>query len=225
MAGAASGQGAMPDFTITIGNRNYSSWSLRAWLALKQTGAEFDEVVVPLDKPETRGAILQRSPSGRVPALDHNGLVVWDSLAIAEYLAALFPRAGLWPNDPAARGVARAASAEMHAGFADLRRELPMDIRNRHQKVEPSEEAERDISRVLDIWDDCRGRFGANGDFLFGDFTIADAFYAPVVTRFITYDVPMGERAADYCRAVMAHPAMAEWTDLAAEEPWVIEDP
>jgi glutathione S-transferase len=215
----------MADFTISMGNRNYSSWSLRAWLALKQTGAEFDEVVIPLDRPETRGAILQRSPNGKVPALDHNGLVIWDSLAIAEYLAGLFPKAGLWPSDAAARGVARAVSAEMHSGFADLRRDLPMDIRNTHPMDPPQEGTQRDISRVLAIWDDCRGRFGNHGDFLFGGFTIADAFYAPVVSRFKTYGVPVGGRAREYCDAVLAHPAMVEWSELAAEEPWVIDDP
>ena len=215
----------MAEFAITIGNRNYSSWSLRAWLPLKQTGTDFDETVIPLDRPETRGAILQRSPNGRVPALDHKGLVIWDSLAIAEYLAAVFPKAKLWPSDQSARAVARAVAAEMHSGFPDLRRELPMDIRSRHPRSALSEGAERDISRILAIWDDCRGRFGNHGDFLFGDFGIADAFYAPVVTRFRTYDVPLGERASQYCSAVLDHPAMQEWAALAAEEPWVIENP
>jgi glutathione S-transferase len=215
----------MVDFTLTIGNRNYSSWSLRAWLALKQAGTAFEEIVVPLDRPETHGAILQRSPSGRVPALDHKGLVIWDSLAIAVYLAELFPKAKLWPADASARGVARAVTAEMHSGFPDLRRELPMDIRARHKHATISEDAERDIARILGIWDDCRGRFGNHGDFLFGDFGVADAFYAPVATRFRTYDIALGERASQYCEAVMSHPPIKEWTDLAAEEPWVIENP
>ena len=215
----------MADYRIILGNKNYSSWSLRAWLALSQSGASYEEVVVPLDRAETRGRILQYSPSGRVPVLDRDGLVIWDSLAIAEYLAETFPKAGLWPKDAAARAVARSIVAEMHSGFAALRRELPMDLRGGEPGRERSEACDRDIARILSLWDDCRGRFGGSGEFLFGGFSIADCFYAPVVTRFHSYDVPLADRSRSYCTAVMEWPAMREWTEAAREEEWVIENP
>ena len=215
----------MAELSITLGNKNYSSWSLRGWLAVKQTGAAFGERVVRLDLPGTREELLAASPSARVPVLQHGDLMIWDSLAIGEYLAERFPKAGLWPADSAARAVARAVTAEMHAGFAALRRELPMDLRNGYPRRDLAPGTARDVSRIVDIWQDYRMRFGAGGDFLFGGFSLADAAYAPVVSRFVTYDVALPEVAAAYRDAVMAWPAMIEWAAAAEAEPWIIESP
>jgi glutathione S-transferase len=213
----------MADITIYLGNKNYSSWSLRPWLALKQTGAPFDEEVIPLGEPTTRSTVLRFSPSGRVPALKHNELTVWDSLAMCEYLAETFPQAKLWPEDKAARAVARAASAEMHSGFAALRDHLPMNMRSSFPNRGVTPEVQSDINRITAIWRDCRKRFGANGPFLFGDFTIADAMYAPVVSRFRTYKIELEEEAQAYTDAVWALPALQEWLTAAKNEPMIIE--
>jgi glutathione S-transferase len=213
----------MADITIYLGNRNYSSWSLRPWLALKQTGAAFDEEVIPLSEPTTRSTILRYSPSGRVPALKHNDLTVWDSLAICEYLAETFPQAKLWPDDKAARAVARAVSGEMHSGFAALRDHLPMNMRSSFPNRGVTPEVQADINRITAIWRDCRKRFGADGPFLFGGFTIADAMYAPVVSRFRTYKVELEEEAQAYSDAVWALPALQEWLAAAKNEPMIIE--
>jgi glutathione S-transferase len=215
----------MAELTITLGNKNYSSWSLRGWLALKQTGAAFDEVVVPLDEPETKERILEASPSGRVPVLRHGALTIWDSLAIGEYLAERFPQAGLWPADAEARAVARAVTAEMHAGFAALRSHMPMDLRGRRPGFGSGPGVAEDIARIVAIWEDCRGRFGQGGDHLFGGFTLADAAFAPVATRFVTYDVALEGPAAAYRDAVLAWPALEAWTAAAQAEPWVIAFP
>jgi glutathione S-transferase len=216
----------MADFTIVLGNKSYSSWSLRAWLVLKRTGAAFDEVVIPLDRPESKAAIQEHSPAGRVPVLRHGQVTVWDTMAITEYLNERFPAAGLWPGDEATRAHARTISAEMHAGFATLRVRMPMDLRRdpvaAHEPA-PGGALGADIARVIDIWQDARARFGGNGDFLFGDFCAADAFYAPVVTRFVTYGVALEGAAAAYRDAIMAWPAMRAWVAAAKAEPWVIE--
>ncbi len=219
----------MSEFTIVLGNKAYSSWSLRGWLMLKLTGAAFDEVVVPLDRPETKAAIRAHSPSGRVPTLKADGLAVWDTLAIAEYLHERFPEAGLWPEDPAARARARSVAAEMHAGFPTLRVRLPMDL-----KREPPEPGggiavdgplAGEIARIVAIWSDCRARFGGAGDFLFGRFGAADAFYAPVATRFVTYGVALEGGVADYRDALVARPDLSDWIAAAKAEPWIIEEP
>ncbi|MFQ6016680.1 MAG: glutathione S-transferase family protein [Kiloniellaceae bacterium] len=219
----------MVAFTIVLGNKAYSSWSLRAWLALKQTGIDFDEVVVPLHRPETREEILAHSPSGRVPALKAGELTIWDSLAIAEYLDERFPAAGLWPRGPAARATARAVAAEMHAGFATIRRRLAMDLRRREpgegRSPEMTAELAAEIARIVALWSACRARFGATGDFLFGGFSAADACYAPVVTRFVTYGIALDGAAAAYRDAIMAWPALRDWIAAAEAEPWVIENP
>lgn len=219
----------MDSTTILLGNKAYSSWSLRGWLPLAQTGAGFEEVVVPLDQPDTRSRILEVSPSGRVPALqvtrDGRQWVICDSLAIAEFLAEQFPDAGLWPEEGEARSVARSVAAEMHAGFAALRAALPMDLRSRHPWVEPSQAVAADIERICEIWRACRERYGQGGAFLFGRFTAADAAYAPVVTRFVTYGVPLDSLCAAYRDAVAAWPAMMSWTRAAEAEPWVIDFP
>jgi glutathione S-transferase len=213
----------MADITIYLGNKNYSSWSLRPWLALKQTGAAFDEEVIPLSEPTTRSTILRYSPSGRVPALKHGELTVWDTLAICEYLAENFPEANLWPADKAARAVARSASAEMHSAFSALREHLPMNMRSSFPNRGVTPEVQADINRVTAIWRDCRKRFGEGGAFLFGGFTIADAMYAPVVSRFRTYRVELEEEAQAYSDAVWALPALQEWLTAAKNEPMIIE--
>ena len=215
----------MAAFTIVIGNKSYSSWSLRGWLALKQTGAAFDEVVIPLRQADTRARILAWTPSGRVPVLRHGETMVWDSLAIGEYLAERFPEAGLWPADPEARAAARSVTAEMHAGFASLRRHMPMELRGSHPGLGQGPGVAEDIARITEIWRDCRSRFGGDGDFLFGGFTLADAAFAPVASRFATYAVPLEATEAAYRDAVMAWPALRQWTAEAAEEPWVIDFP
>jgi glutathione S-transferase len=214
----------MPRFTLVIANKTYSSWSMRAWLALRATGQAFDEVVIPLDRPETRQRILAYSPTAKVPCLIDGDVTIWESLAICEYLAERFPAAGLWPADDRARALARAVSAEMHAGFATMRRELPMNCRASFppRAIEGSE-LKADIARVQALWADCRGRFGQGGPYLFGGFGIPDAMYAPVVTRFITYGVPIDATSRAYCEALVAHPLVAQWLAEARAETIRIE--
>jgi len=214
----------MAEFTLVVGNKNYSSWSLRAWLALKASGATFEEVVVPLREADTRVTILRYSPSGKVPCLIHGAVTVWESLAIGEYLAELFPKAGLWPQNAAARAHARAIAAEMHAGFLALRRTLPMNIRAKpHPGFPLTEEAQAEVNRIEAIWRDTRDRFASDGGpYLFGRFSLADAMYAPVAARFATYPVALGEDATRYRDAVMGHPFMVEWRAAAEAEPWMI---
>lgn len=214
----------MAELTIYLGNKNYSSWSLRPWLALKQMAVAFDEVVIPLYQPGSRENALKYSPSGRVPALRHGAVTVWDSLAICEYLAETFPDCGLWPSDPAARAVARSVSAEMHSGFLALRQHLPMNLRRAVSGRGVTPEVAAEINRIIAIWRDCRSRFGdGNGDFLFGPFTIADAMFAPVASRFRSYGIELARTAEAYCAALMALPAMQEWIAAAKTEPMIVE--
>jgi len=210
---------AASELTLVLGNRNYSSWSMRAALAATLTGAAVREIVIPLDRPETREAILAHSPSGRVPALIVDGVAVWDSLAICEYLAERFPEAGLWPADPTVRAVARSVTAEMHSGFEALRRECSMDMRRRGRQ--PRGEAWRpEAARIVALWNDCLARFGGDAGFLFGAPGIADCFYAPVVSRFLTYGLPLEGAAAGYVERVQAWAPYRAWAEAAAEEPW-----
>ena len=214
----------MTDLTLYIGNRNYSSWSLRGWLAVRASGLAFEEEVIPLDVPTTREAIMRVSPSGLVPAIQHGDITVWDSLAIIEYLAELCPDAGYWPADQAARALARAVSLEMHSGFSALRDQLPMNIRGRYPDIQPDGAAHADINRVTAIWRDCLNRrVEGSGEYLFGTFSAADMMYAPVVTRFVTYDVELDATAAAYRDAVWDHDLMREWRKGAENEPWVID--
>ena len=216
----------MTDLTIILGNKNYSSWSLRAWLALVATGAAFDEIVIPLWLDGTKERILAHSPSGKVPALRHGDVVVWESLAICEYLAEAFPDAGLWPADPAARAVARSISHEMHAGFMALRRAMPMNCRAAMPGKGMADGVAADIDRIQAIWRDCRGRFGSDGDLLFGEFTIADAMFAPVASRFRTYEVVLEDIAQAYVdalHALHALPAMRTWLAAAEAEPQTVD--
>jgi glutathione S-transferase len=210
----------MTECVLVIGNKNYSSWSLRPWLVLKLVGVAFREVILPLGQPATRAEIAARSPSGKVPVLEHDSLTVWDSLAIVEYLEERFPAAGVWPADGAARAWARSISAEMHSGFAALRSAMPMNIRASKPGRGRSATVDADIDRITSLWRECRARFGGDGPFLFGAFSGADAFYAPVVTRFRTYGVALDDVCAAYAEAVTTWPAMAEWAAAAAAEPW-----
>ena len=208
----------MSALSLVIGNKNYSSWSLRPWLLLKQSGLEFEEIRVVLYAPDFAERVRAISPSGKVPALRHGALVVWDSLAICEYLNDAFPEIRAWPRGLEERAIARAVSAEMHSGFTALRNTLPMNIRASGRRVKPTPELERDIARVCEIWRDCRTRAGERGPFLFGDFSIADAMYAPVATRFATYGVPLGPVEAAYVESLRRLPAMLEWAAAAATE-------
>jgi glutathione S-transferase len=210
---------------LLIGNKNYSSWSLRPWLALKQSGIAFDETLIPLDQKDSKAQILKHSPSGKVPFLRHGKIEIWESLAICEYLAEAYPQAQLWPQDAAARAHARAISSEMHAGFAELRYNLPMDACRELKAKSRAGKVPGDIARVQQIWTDARKRFGAGGPFLFGRFSIADCMFAPVVTRFRTYGVKLEAVPEAYCATIMALPAMVEWIEAAKREPWVIDYP
>lgn len=218
----------MSDITIVLGNKRYSSWSLRPWLALKHTGVDFDEVVIPLYVDGAKEQILKHSPAGKVPILKHGDITVWESLAICDYLAERFPAARLWPEDPAARALARSVAAEMHGGFQALRQNLPMDLQRKVDDPARIAPARADIDRVSALWRDCRRRFGAAGangagPFLFGGFSVADAMYAPVVGRFRSYSVALDPVCAAYAEAITALPAMREWAAAGAAEPWVID--
>lgn len=202
---------------LVIGNKNYSSWSLRAWLALKQTGKHFQEIRLPLHTPEFEREIVKYSPSGKVPCLIDGDIRVWESLAICEYLAERFPKANLWPKDSAARAFARAISNEMHAGFLALRKNLPMNCRERIEKEIP-QDAQADIDRITGIWCQARQQFGKAGPFLFGHFTIADSMYAPVVMRFVAYGVSVDPVSKSFVDAILSLPAMKEWVRAAEEE-------
>jgi glutathione S-transferase len=201
---------------IIIGNKAWSTWSLRPWLALKRTGEAFTETLVALRQPETRANILAAgSPSGMAPVLKDGEVVVWDSLAICEYLADRYPDAKLWPDDVARRALGRAAAAEMHSGFASLRGECPMDLTVRAE-VELSEATHTDIRRIVALWSDLRGRFGGDGPFLLGHWSIADAFYTPVATRFRSYGVMLSDYgdtgpAGAYVEALLDTPEFKEW--------------
>jgi glutathione S-transferase len=209
-------------YTLHIGNRMYSSWSLRGWMAMKLSGAPFETVPVSLATLDPDPAHRGFSPSGMVPALHDGDLVVWDSLAIAEYLAER--HAGMWPAEPRPRAVARSVSAEMHAGFAALRAEMTLCVRERLDVRPWSPALARDVARVIALWNDTRARFGTGGDYLFGAFSIADCFYAPVAFRFRTYGVAPDGAAAAYLDAMLAHPFMREWESAALAETEVVED-
>jgi len=213
----------MTEYRLIMGNKNYSSWSLRAWLMLKLAGADFEETTVLLGRPDSQAKLRQLSPTGLVPVLMHGGLAVPESIAIAEYLAERHPGAGLWPDDPRARAHARAVAAQMHAGFFGLRNEMPMNLTHRTDRIQPSDHAWEDIARMQALWRQCRRDFGGDGPFLFGRAGIADAMYAPVATRFRTYGIAVDDDTADYMEAIFALPAMREAFILAAQEPRIPE--
>ena len=202
---------------LYVGSKRYSSWSLRPYLVLAHAGAAFETTTIALDRDTTRDAIAKVTPAGRLPVLHHDGVVIWDSLAICEYVHELHPGARLWPDDRPRRSLARSISAEMHAGFAALRANMPMDIGGLHPGVGHTPEALGDARRVQAIW---RERLAASGGpFLFGEFTIADAMFAPVTTRFTTYEVGLDAVCRGYVDAIAGLPAMARWRDDAAHEP------
>ena len=202
--------------TLVIGNKNYSSWSLRPWLAMKQAGIAFDEIRIPLYGEGWKERLLGYSPSGKVPVLIDGGITVWDSLAICEYLAEKHP--SLWPQDAAARAVARAVSAEMHSGFVSLRTHMSMNVRKNYAGMGMGAGVAEDIARIVAAWDECRRRFGAEGAFLFGRFSIADAMYAPVASRFVTYGVKLPAGLRPYLESMLALQALQEWIAAAKGE-------
>ena len=216
------------ELTLIIGSKNCSSWSLRPYLALKAAGLDFREVLIPLRTEDTYRHIRLYSPSGTVPVLLHGGIKVWESLAICEYLAELAPNAHLWPADAEARAFGRAIAHEVHAGFAALRQNMPMDLARDRSRESRAHLVEGEIARVVSIWNEARERFGiraANGagPFLLGGFSIADAMFAPVATRFRTYGVALDEVAQDYCNAIFALPGFKEWEAAALLETAVFQ--
>ncbi|MBE9211595.1 glutathione S-transferase family protein [Plectonema cf. radiosum LEGE 06105] len=212
----------MTELTLLIGNKNYSSWSLRSWLAMKHNGLQFNEIRIPLDTPEFLLQIRQYSPSGKVPVLLDGNQTVWESLAILEYLAEEFPDLYWYPEDKNAKIVARSISAEMHGGFQKLRNNMPMNCRSKLPGKGMALGVQTDIDRIIKIWQECRQNFGDGGDMLFGKFTIADAMYAPVVMRFVTYGVQVDNVCQDYMEAITALPAMQEWVKASEVEEEVI---
>ncbi|HEY9361327.1 MAG TPA: glutathione S-transferase [Xanthobacteraceae bacterium] len=209
---------------LIIGNKNYSSWSFRPWIAMKVAGIAFEEEVISLEAPDFKARVSKVSATGKVPALADGSVHVWESLAILEYLAEKCPHAHLWPAVPAARALARAIAAEMHAGFGPLRRHLPMNMWRPVTPRQLTPEVETNVRRIEAIWTDCRRGYGADGGFLFGGFGAADAMYAPVVSRFHTYGVEVGATARAYMDVVMALPAWGEWRAAALAEPWVLAE-
>jgi len=212
----------MSELTLVIGNRNYSSWSLRPWMLLKHLKLEFREVQLLLDTPDFKDQVAQYGPSGRVPVLRHGDVTVWDSLAICEYVAEIAGHG--WPLERKARAVARAVCAEMHSGFTSLRMEWPMNARARNRRTLMTPGLEADVDRIDEIWMDCRRRFGAAGPWLFGEYSIADAMYAPVVLRFNTYRAQISETTRWYIATALEDAALQEWVRAAQEEPWINKD-
>src|SRR5512143_1648663 len=209
---------------LVIGNKNYSSWSMRPWLALRANNIAFEEVFIPLYTGDAdKQRILDFTPSGKVPVLIDGDVTVWDSLAIIEYVAERFPQAGLWPEDRARRAYARSISAEMHSGFTALRDECGMNLHRPIRAIALSADARANVARVQQIWIECRERYGKLGPFLFGAFGAADAMFAPVVHRFRTYAIPVEPEVRAYMDAMMALPAFQEWTRAALAETLIIE--
>ena len=218
------GSGFEMTLKLVIGNKNYSSWSMRPWLALRANNIPFEEVFIPLHTGEAgKQRILDFSRSGKVPILLDGDVTVWDSLAIIEYIAERFPEKRLWPEHPARRAHARSVSAEMHSGFAALRNECGMNLHRPVRAIELSAEARANIARVEQIWGECRERYQQSGPFLFGAFGAADAMFAPVVHRFLTYAVAVTKETQRYMEAMVALPAFAEWTKAGLAETLVIE--
>jgi glutathione S-transferase len=207
--------------TLVIANKLYSSWSLRPWLLMKQLGLAFDEIVIPLDLPTTKAEVLKHSPAGKVPILIDGDVTVWETLAIMEYLGDAHG-APVWPSDVKARAMARAISAEMHAGFSALRSDCPMNLGKKYARRDRGDGVARDAARFEQVVADARGRFGRGGPFLFGAFTAADAMYAPLVTRLDTYAIPVNDETRAYVDAILALPAFREWLAAALKETWIV---
>jgi glutathione S-transferase len=211
------------EIQLVIGNRNYSSWSLRAWLALQKSGVSFETVVLPLDTPEFEEKIGDYSPTRRVPVLWHEGRCIWDSLAIGEYVNEQFAGGSLWPLDAASRGMGRAMAAEIHSGFPYLRNKMPMNCRARNRQVPVDRALGADIERIWTLWSDALSAHADAGPWLLGGYSLADAMFAPVVLRFRTYGVAPPRDIELYCRAVLGDPDLQPWLEAAREESWVID--
>jgi len=210
--------------TLVIGNKNYSSWSFRPWIAMKAAGIAFDEKVIPLYEPGSREQIASYSPAGKVPVLVDGDQRVWESLAILEYLAEKFPEVQLWPADANARAHARTVAAEMHSGFQALRKNCPMNFWLPVKPRPQPDDVLKNVRRIEEIWADCRTRFGKNGQFLFGRFGAADAMYAPVVARLHSYGIGVDNMSREYMNAVMTLPAWSEWRAAALKETWILKE-
>jgi glutathione S-transferase len=213
---------AMSELTLVFGNKNYSSWSMRAWLLMRQFGIEFEEVQIPLRQADSTERKLAYSPAGKVPILIDGDMRIWDSLAIVEHLAEKFPGKRLWPADNEARALARSVSAEMHSGFASLRSRMPLNCRARRPEAGRGPGVQEDIDRICEIWRECRALYQSAGEYLFGEFTAADAMFAPVASRFQTYGVELDRVEADYAQAILAMPTVRSWIEDACKEPWRI---
>lgn len=214
----------MADFKLILGNKNYSSWSLRGWLAAKQAGITFDEIVVNLGAPDFKQQLKQHSDAAKVPVLIHGDRLIWDSLAIIEYLAELSPEAGFWPSDQGPRAHARSVAAEMHSSFGAVRGAMPMNLKKTLPGKGRGAGVDQDIQRITEIWRDCRRQFGEKGDFLFGSWTAADTMFAPVVTRFRTYEVDLDQPCRAYADAVLNTAWFKAWESEALQETWVVAD-
>jgi glutathione S-transferase len=212
----------MAKLHLVIANKNYSSWSLRPWMAMTMVGLPFDESMILLDTPTAKKEIAEHSGAGRLPVLHHGKITVWETLAILEYLAETFPEKNLWPKSKAARAVARAISNEMHAGFTGLRNACPMNLRRPQKPVVLNDATKADVARIEQIWRECRKTYGKGGKFLFGKFCIADAMFAPVATRFETYAIPVAKDTRAYMDAVMATKAFTTWKAAALIETWIV---
>lgn len=214
----------MADFKLILGNKNYSSWSLRGWLAAKQAGIPFDEVVINLGAADYKRQLQQQSAAAKVPVLIHGDLLIWDSLAIIEYLAEICPDAGFWPSDRASRALARSVAAEMHSSFTAVRGAMPMNLRGSLPGKGRATGVDADIRRITEIWRECRTRYGQDGAFLFGHWTAADTMFAPVVTRFRTYGVDLDEICQTYADAVLSSTWFKTWEAEALEETWIVPE-
>jgi glutathione S-transferase len=208
--------------TLVIANKCYSSWSLRPWLLMKQLGVAFDEILIPLDLPDTKAKVLQHSPAGKVPILIDGDVTVWESLAIMEYVGETFGVA-VWPADRKARAMARSVAAEMHAGFQALRSACPMNLGRKYAPKDRGEPVSRDVKRFCEVVAQARTSFGAGGPFLFGAFSAADAMYAPLATRLDTYSIPLDATARAYVDAILSLPAFQEWRSAGLEEQWIVD--
>lgn len=210
---------------LVIGNKLYSSWSLRPWILMRHLGLPFEEALVPLDRPDTKARILEHSPAGKVPVLVDGAAIVWESLAILDHLADLYPESEIWPREDAARAHARAIAAEMHAGFQPLRAAMPMNLGKRYAHRDRGADVAANVARIEALWREARSRFAGDGPFLFGEaFGAADAMYAPVVTRLDTYSWPVAVDTRAYMDTVLGLPAFTQWRDAALEEDWVLAD-
>jgi len=207
---------------LVIGNKLYSSWSLRAWIALSAFDIAFEETVIAMYRPDTRERMLSYGPTGKVPVLIDGDVTVWESLAIMEYLAERFPDKAIWPADRAARAHARCAASEMHAGFTGLRSTCPMNLTKRFAPKDRGEECAADVARLEQLWSEARTRFGSGGAFLYGAFSAADAMFAPVVSRLDTYQIAVNADTRRYMDAVLNHPAFLAWKESALQEPWTL---